>query len=200
MFVLWLILLSNSLSNYQLVSLRMSSYFSPPSDNGEINTGGTVFYVVLCFLIFAVIGAISYCFARKVRQGIVRELQNVVVSAAADVARSPVPNVVQTWEIDQPTMEKFIREMAEERPVRFTPQQLYCFTSNYSAPLGSGGFVRVYKGQFPNDVKIAVKVLKRNSDRQAEEQFMAEVGTIGRTYHINLVRLYCFVMTNIWVH
>lgn len=148
--------------------------------------------VVLSFVIFAVIGAISCCFARKVRQGIVRELQNVVVSAAPNVARSPVPNVVQTWEIDQPTMEKFIREMAEERPVRFTPQQLYCFTSNYSAPLGSGGFGRVYKGQFPNDVKIAVKVLKRNSDRQAEEQFMAEVGTIGRTYHINLVRLYGF--------
>uniref|UniRef100_F6H3B3 Protein kinase domain-containing protein n=1 Tax=Vitis vinifera TaxID=29760 RepID=F6H3B3_VITVI len=50
----------------------------------------------------------------------------------------------------------------------------------------------VYKGQFPNGVKIAVKVLNRNSDRQTEEQFMAEVGTIGRTYHINLVRLYGF--------
>uniref|UniRef100_A0A9I9CHK4 Protein kinase domain-containing protein n=1 Tax=Cucumis melo TaxID=3656 RepID=A0A9I9CHK4_CUCME len=168
----------------------MSSVFSPPSDNGE-NNAGTAIYILLSFVIFAVIGAISCCFARKVRQGIVRELQNVVASAPPTSTHS-VPNVVQIWEIDQPTMEKFIREMAKERPVRFTPQQLYCFTSNYSTPLGSGGFGSVYKGQFPNGVNIAVKVLKRNSDRQAEEQFMAEVGTIGRTYHINLVRLYGF--------
>ena len=89
-------------------------------------------------------------------------------------------------------MEKFFRELARKKPVRFTAQQLYSFTANYSTGLGSGGYGDVYKGQFPNGVKIAVKDLKRGSDRQAEEQFMAEVGTIGRTYHINLVRLYGF--------
>lgn len=146
----------------------------------------------MSLVIFAVIGVISCCFARKVKQGIVRELQNVVASSAPNASHPSVLNAVPVWEIDQPTMEKFIREMAEERPVRFTAQQLYCFTSNYSTTLGSGGFGTVYKGQFPNGVKVAVKVLKRSSDRQAEEQFMAEVGTIGRTYHINLVRLYGF--------
>lgn len=39
-----------------------------------------------------------------------------------------------------------------------------------------------------------MKVLKRNSpdNKQAEQQSMAEVGTIGKTYHRNLVRHYGF--------
>ncbi|XP_031270535.1 rust resistance kinase Lr10-like [Pistacia vera] len=89
-------------------------------------------------------------------------------------------------------MENFLQEMAREKPVRFTAQQLYSFTSNYSTRLGSGGFGAVYKGRFPNGERIAVKVLKWSVDKRAEEQFMAEVGTIGRTYHVNLVRLYGF--------
>ncbi|GKV49881.1 hypothetical protein SLEP1_g56605 [Rubroshorea leprosula] len=95
-------------------------------------------------------------------------------------------------EVDAPPMEKFLQEMAKEKPVRFTAQQLRAFTSNYSTRLGSGGFGVVYKGQFLDGVKIAVKVLGKSSEKAAEEQFMAEVGTIGRTYHINLVRLYGF--------
>lgn len=51
----------------------------------------------------------------------------------------------------------------------------------------------MYQGKFPNGVKIAVKVLNRGSNRtNVKQQFMAEVGTIGRTHHINLVRLYGF--------
>jgi serine/threonine protein kinase len=89
-------------------------------------------------------------------------------------------------------MERFLQEVAREKPVRFTAQQLCSFTSNCSTTLGTGGFGVVYKGQFPNGRKIAVKVLNRSSARTTEEQFMAEVGTIGRTYHRNLVRLYGF--------
>ncbi|GLT45896.1 hypothetical protein SLA2020_196950 [Shorea laevis] len=91
-----------------------------------------------------------------------------------------------------PSMEKFFQEVAKEKLVRFTAEQLYAFTSNYSTRLGSGGFGVVYKGQFPNGVKIAVKVLERSSARAVGDQFMAEIGTIGKTYHINLVRLYGF--------
>ncbi|GKV37832.1 hypothetical protein SLEP1_g45806 [Rubroshorea leprosula] len=89
-------------------------------------------------------------------------------------------------------MEKFLQEVAKEKLVRFTAQQLSAFTSNYSTRFGSGGFGVVYKGQFPNGVKIAVKVLERSSARAVGDQFMAEVGTIGKIYHINLVRLYGF--------
>ncbi|KAH7833911.1 hypothetical protein Vadar_010961 [Vaccinium darrowii] len=90
-------------------------------------------------------------------------------------------------------MERFLQDLAKEKPVRFTAQQLRRFMNNYSKVLGSGGFGIVYKGQFPNGIKIAVKVIKRSLlDKRAKEQFMAEVSTIGRTYHINLVRLYGF--------
>ncbi|CAL5440347.1 unnamed protein product [Camellia sinensis] len=105
--------------------------------------------------------------------------------------------MVQVWEMDVPTMERFLQDLAKERPVRFTAQQLCSFTTNYATRLGLGGFGVVYKGQFPNGVKIAVKVLNRSLDRGAEEQFMAEVSTIGRTYHINLVRLYGFCYDSI---
>ncbi|KAL2535926.1 receptor serine/threonine kinase [Forsythia ovata] len=89
-------------------------------------------------------------------------------------------------------MERFLRDLAQEKPVRFTALQLRSFTSNYNTMLGRGGFGKVYKGQFPNGDKIAVKVLNRSADKRAKEQFMAEVGTIGKTNHINLVRLYGF--------
>ncbi|KAH7833816.1 hypothetical protein Vadar_009973 [Vaccinium darrowii] len=128
------------------------------------------------------------CFsARKLRRAIVSKLQRAI----ATIRRTP--RVVQHWEINAPTMESILQDLAKEKLVRFTAQQLCSFTTNYSTVLGLGGFGVVYKGQMPNGVKIAVKVLKRSLlDKRAAEQFMAEVNTIGRTYHINLVRLYGF--------
>ncbi|KAK3019958.1 hypothetical protein RJ639_003005 [Escallonia herrerae] len=146
-------------------------YTTPPSgNNGGVTAAG--------------IGSIAVFCARRMREGIISELQAAVAP--------PALNVVQVWEVDAPTMERFLQDLAREKPVRFTAQQICSFTNNYSTTLGSGGFGVVYKGQLPNGVKIAVKVLKKSIDRTAEEQFMAEIGTIGRTYHINLVRLYGF--------
>ncbi|GLT71169.1 hypothetical protein SLA2020_432060 [Shorea laevis] len=89
-------------------------------------------------------------------------------------------------------MERFLSNMAREKPIRFSPEQLAGFTENYSTVLGSGGFGVVFKGQFPNGAQVAVKVLNGELNKHVEEQFMAEVGTMGRTYHFNLVRLYGF--------
>ncbi|KAH7836241.1 hypothetical protein Vadar_033906 [Vaccinium darrowii] len=112
----------------------------------------------------------------------------------------PAINVVQVWMTDAPTVERFLQNLAEERPIRFTALQLCSFTNNYSKELGSGGFGIVYDGRFPHGVKIAVKVLKRSLlDIRAKAQFMAEVSTIGRTYHINLVRLYGFCYDHLMI-
>ncbi|KAM1281695.1 hypothetical protein ACFX2H_022141 [Malus domestica] len=43
-----------------------------------------------------------------------------------------------------------------------------------------------------NGTPVAVKVLHGSSDKRIKEQFTAEVSTIGRIHHINLVRLYGF--------
>ncbi|KAJ9548592.1 hypothetical protein OSB04_021135 [Centaurea solstitialis] len=90
------------------------------------------------------------------------------------------------------TMVKFLDDMERERPIRFTSQQLRIATENFSILLGSGGFGTVYKGIFSNGTAVAVKVLNGTSDKRIEEQFMAEVSTMGRTHHFNLVRLYGF--------
>lgn len=89
-------------------------------------------------------------------------------------------------------VEKFLKDILKEKPIRLTPQDLQNFTQNYSQVLGSGGFGVVYKGQFLNGLPMAVKLLNSAMSKRAEEQFMAEIGTIGRTYHINLVKLYGF--------
>ncbi|XP_058727858.1 G-type lectin S-receptor-like serine/threonine-protein kinase At1g34300 isoform X2 [Vicia villosa] len=89
-------------------------------------------------------------------------------------------------------MDKFLIDMEREKPIRFTGQQLRIATDNYSNLLGSGGFGTVYKGIFSNGTIVAVKVLRGSSNKKIDEQFMAEVGTIGRIHHFNLVRLYGF--------
>jgi len=90
------------------------------------------------------------------------------------------------------TMNKFLNDMEREKPTRFTDQQLRIATDNFSNFLGSGGYGSVYKGVFSNGTVVAVKVLNGSSVKKIEEQFKAEVGTIGRIHHFNLVRLYGF--------
>lgn len=79
-----------------------------------------------------------------------------------------------------------------EKPIRFSSQQLRIATDNFKHLLGAGGFGAVYKGSFSNGLSVAVKVLKGSSDKNIEDQFLAEVSTIGRTHHINLVQLHGF--------
>ncbi|KAG7024507.1 Rust resistance kinase Lr10, partial [Cucurbita argyrosperma subsp. argyrosperma] len=164
---------------------------STPSAQGG-GGGGNPMSIVIAFsvvgsvvglLILVAIGIFSYKFAKKV----VREWRNTSIPPP-DLESAPV----EILEKDAPEMDKFLREIADEYPIRFTAQQLNVFTNNYATRLGSGGFGDVYKGQFPNGLKIAVKILKRNSDKKAENQFMAEIGTIGRTRHRNLLRMYGF--------
>ncbi|KAK7303895.1 hypothetical protein RJT34_14813 [Clitoria ternatea] len=90
------------------------------------------------------------------------------------------------------TVQDFLDNMEREKPMRFTSEQLRIATDNYSTLLGSGGFGEVYKGNFNKDTIVAVKVLHGNSVKRIEEQFMAEVGTIGKIHHFNLVQLYGF--------
>lgn len=134
-------------------------------------------------IILVIVVVSCYC-GVKMKQRIVSELKAAVAP--------PTSTSLQVWVADAPTMERFFLELARDQPIRFTAQQMFTFTDNYSTVLGSGGFGKVYKGQFPNGVKIAVKVLNRGAGSSVEEQFMAEVGTIGRTHHINLVKLYGF--------
>ena len=89
------------------------------------------------------------------------------------------------------TMERFLNDINQEKPIRFSPEELELITKGYTTILGSGAFGVVYEGELSNGNQVAVKVLN-SLDLGTEEQFKAEVSTIGRTYHINLVTLFGF--------
>ncbi|KAI9117719.1 hypothetical protein K1719_011885 [Acacia pycnantha] len=94
-------------------------------------------------------------------------------------------------QVEFATMERFLNNINQEKPIRFSPEELEQITNNYTTVLGSGAFGVVYEGELSNGQQVAVKVLN-SMDLGTEEQFKAEVSTIGRTYHINLVMLYGF--------
>ncbi|WCJ25848.1 Concanavalin A-like lectin protein kinase family protein [Euphorbia peplus] len=80
-------------------------------------------------------------------------------------------------------------------PHKFTYKDLYMATKGFKDRnlLGKGGFGRVYHGALPlSNAQIAVKRISHDS-RQGIREFIAEIATIGRLRHPNLVRLlgYC---------
>ena len=48
----------------------------------------------------------------------------------------------------------------------------------------------MYKGKLSSDVLVVVKIL--NNSKENGEEFINEVGTMGRIHHVNVVRLVGF--------
>ncbi|GER45228.1 serine/threonine-protein kinase [Striga asiatica] len=69
----------------------------------------------------------------------------------------------------------------------FSYKELHSATKGFSEKLGHGGFGAVFKGQLADSSAVAVKRLERPGG--GEKEFRAEVCTIGRIQHVNLVRL-----------
>ncbi|GMY17757.1 rust resistance kinase Lr10-like, partial [Fagus crenata] len=95
---------------------RMSS---PDSSDGTSVTAAffMFFAVVMSILVVVLIFRVMkyYC-AKKVKRAIVRELLAAVAP--------PAYKAVEVWNVDAPTMETFLQEVARQKPVRFTAQQL----------------------------------------------------------------------------
>jgi hypothetical protein len=79
-------------------------------------------------------------------------------------------------------------------PHRFSYKDLFHATDGFSDArlLGIGGFGRVYRGVLASKMEVAVKKVAHGS-RQGMREFVAEVVSIGRLRHRNLVQLlgYC---------
>lgn len=90
-----------------------------------------------------------------------------------------------------PSVENFLHYYSSLVPTRYSYGQIRAYTNNLADQLGKGGFGTVYKGKLPGGAPIAIKIL--DESKHSEQQFIAEVATVGRTYHVNLVRLlgYC---------
>ena len=60
------------------------------------------------------------------------------------------PRVVdEAAEVEMGNMSFFIEGVQNERPIRFSSQQLRGFTQGFAHKLGSGGFGVVFRGRFP---------------------------------------------------
>lgn len=89
--------------------------------------------------------------------------------------------------------EEELRDILPILPSRFSYKQLKEATKSFSKLLGAGGCGSVYEGILLDGRKVAVKVLEGvlQGARQSKE-FLAEVATVGRTGHHNIVRLVGF--------
>ncbi|KAL5973424.1 hypothetical protein ACLOJK_030074 [Asimina triloba] len=106
-------------------------------------------------------------------------LMAVAFSAAIYLIRK-IKNaeVIEPWEL-------------EYGPHRFSYKELRKATKGFRDKelLGFGGFGRVYKGTLPKSkTEIAVKRISHES-KQGIREFVAEIGSIGRLRHRNLVQL-----------
>ncbi|XP_010037786.2 putative receptor protein kinase ZmPK1 [Eucalyptus grandis] len=72
---------------------------------------------------------------------------------------------------------------------RFSYEELKSATQNFKGEIGRGASGSVYKGVLPDERVVAVK---RLGDLYHEEIFWAEVSTIGKINHMNLVRMWGF--------
>ncbi|XP_071901222.1 putative receptor protein kinase ZmPK1 [Coffea arabica] len=74
---------------------------------------------------------------------------------------------------------------------KFTFAELKKASRNFSAEIGRGGGGIVYKGVLTDDRVAAIKCL--NEANQGEAEFLAELSTIGKLNHMNLIEIwgYC---------
>ncbi|WVZ71997.1 hypothetical protein U9M48_020523 [Paspalum notatum var. saurae] len=87
-------------------------------------------------------------------------------------------------------VEMFLKTYGTSKPTRYTFSEVKKIARRFKEKVGQGGFGSVYKGQLPNGVPVAVKMLE-NATGEGED-FINEVGTIGQIHHTNIVRLLGF--------
>nr|XP_023922343.1 L-type lectin-domain containing receptor kinase IV.2-like [Quercus suber] len=105
-----------------------------------------------------------------------------ITGAAYIIRREKYEEIREDWE-------------REYGPHRFIYKNLYKATKGFSDKelLGAGGFGKVYRGILPSsNIQIAVKKVSHDS-KQGIKEFVAEIISIGRVRHRNLVQLlgYC---------
>ncbi|KAL1309701.1 rust resistance kinase Lr10 [Arachis hypogaea] len=90
------------------------------------------------------------------------------------------------------TIEDFLRNNNEILPFRYSYKDIKNITKGFKTKLGNGGYGSVFQGKLPSGRLVAVKVLNNTKTRSNEEEFISEVATIGRIYHVNVVQLIGF--------
>ncbi|VAH12292.1 unnamed protein product [Triticum turgidum subsp. durum] len=87
-------------------------------------------------------------------------------------------------------VEMFLKTYGTSKPTRYTFSEVKKMARRFKEKVGQGGFGSVYKGELPNGVPVAVKMLENSTGEG--EAFINEVATIGLIHHANIVRLLGF--------
>nr|AAK20738.1 LRK19 [Triticum aestivum] len=87
-------------------------------------------------------------------------------------------------------VEMFLKTYGTSKPTRYTFSEVKKMARRFKEKVGQGGFGSVYKGELPNGVPVAVKMLENSTGEG--ESFINEVATIGLIHHANIVRLLGF--------
>ncbi|XP_014521803.1 rust resistance kinase Lr10-like [Vigna radiata var. radiata] len=93
-------------------------------------------------------------------------------------------------EEDQARVDKFLEDYRAEKPTRFTYADVKRITGGFKEKLGEGAHGAVFRGKLSNEILVAVKIIN-NSDGDGNE-FINEVGIMGKIHHINVIRLLGF--------
>ncbi|XP_014504462.1 rust resistance kinase Lr10-like isoform X3 [Vigna radiata var. radiata] len=91
---------------------------------------------------------------------------------------------------DQARVDKFLEDYRAEKPARFTYADLKRITNGFKEMLGEGAHGAVFRGKLSSEISVAVKILN-NTEGEGNE-FINEVGIMGKIHHINVVRLLGF--------
>ncbi|CAL2265350.1 unnamed protein product [Prunus armeniaca] len=75
-------------------------------------------------------------------------------------------------------------------PVRYTYSDIKKMAKGFEDKLGEGGYGSVYKAKLRSGRLVAIKMLGKSKTNG--QDFINEVGTIGRIHHVNVVRLIGF--------
>nr|XP_023916360.1 rust resistance kinase Lr10-like [Quercus suber] len=96
----------------------------------------------------------------------------------------------KTEKENQARIEMFLEDYKALKPTRYSYNDVKRITNQFTEKLGQGAYGTVFKGKFSNEIHVAVKIL--NSSKGNGEEFINEVGTMGRIHHVNVVRLVGF--------
>ncbi|XP_042981211.1 rust resistance kinase Lr10-like [Carya illinoinensis] len=88
-------------------------------------------------------------------------------------------------------IEKFLEDYRNFKPTRYSYADIKKITNQFAEKLGQGAYGTVFKGKLSNQIHVAVKILN-NSSKENGEEFINEVGIMGRIHHVNVVRLVGF--------
>ena len=88
-------------------------------------------------------------------------------------------------------IEEFLQSHNNLMPIRYSYSDIKKMTTGFRDKLGEGGYGSVYKGKLRSGRFVGIKMLGKS--KANGQDFINEVGTIGRIHHVNVVQLigYC---------